>query len=403
MTSTTPVLARSRPAAALPTSRLALFAFIAAASPLAIDLYLASFPAIQRDLRTGPAMVQLTLTAYIAGVAIGQPIWGPLSDRFGRHRPLVVSNGLTLAASLVVVLAPTIETLIAARFVQALAAAAGMVVVRAMISDLTEGLEGVRALALMMTVHAVVPVIAPVLGGVLSTILPWRAVLAVFAVFVATQLAVSVLLVRETLRPEDRARRLSYLDLARVMRRGTFVVHATTVGLTVGAVMTFIATSSFVYQDVLGLSPLVFGLSFGLNACGMVAAGLLSARLARRGVRPTRTMAAGFTGAVTAGVLMIVAAASPWPILLIGPVMAQVFFLNLVMSNGMGLAMEHARGLTGAGSAMLGFWMFAISALVTPVAGLVAGSRPEVAMAAVMTGLTVSAAAVFVVGLRRAR
>ncbi|SKB03827.1 Bcr/CflA family efflux MFS transporter [Aeromicrobium choanae] len=402
MTLTTTTPARSRPAT-LSTRRLALFAFIAAASPLAIDLYLASFPAIAADLRTTPAMVQLTLTAYIAGVAIGQPIWGPLSDRYGRRRPLVVSNALTLMASLVVVLAPTIETLVTARFVQALAAAAGMVVVRAMISDLTEGLEGVRALALMMTVHAVVPVVAPVLGGVLATVLPWRGVLGVFAAFVALQLVASVLLVRESLPPARRARRLSYLDLARVMRRGAFVVHSTTVGLAVGAVMTFIATSSFVYQEVLGLTPLQFGLSFGANACGMVAAGLLSARLARRGVRPTRTMAAGFAGAVSGGVLMIAAAASPWPVLLVGPVMAQVFFLNLVMSNGMGLAMAQARGLSGAGSAMLGFWMFGISALVTPLAGMVAGSRPEIAMAVVMTTLATAAGAVFCLGLRLAR
>ncbi|MFO6451151.1 MULTISPECIES: Bcr/CflA family efflux MFS transporter [unclassified Aeromicrobium] len=400
LTTTTPASPRL---ASLPTRRLVLFAFIAAASPLAIDLYLASFPAIGRELRTSPAMVQLTLPAYIAGVAIGQPIWGPISDRFGRRRPLVVSNALTLAASIVVVLAPTIETLVAARFVQALAAAAGMVVVRAMISDLTEGLEGVRALALMMTVHAVVPVVAPVLGGVLATVLPWRGVLAVFAAFVALQLLASVLLVRESLPRERRTRRLSYLDLARVMRRGAFVVHATTVGLTVGAVMTFIATSSFVYQDVLGLTPLQFGLSFGANACGMVAAGLISARLARRGVRPTRTMAVGFAGALTSGVLMIAAAASPSPVLLVGPVLVQVFFLNLVMSNAMGLAMAHTGGLSGAGSAMLGFWMFGVSALVTPVAGLLSGSRPEVAMAAVMTGLTATAAAVFALGVRPAR
>ncbi|MTB87646.1 Bcr/CflA family efflux MFS transporter [Aeromicrobium senzhongii] len=403
MTSTTSVRAPARPAVTLPTPRLALFALIAAASPLAIDLYLASFPAIEEDLRTSPAMVQLTLTAYIAGVAIGQPIWGPLSDRFGRHRPLVISNALTLAASVAVVLSPTIETLIGARFVQALAASAGMVVVRAMISDLTEGLEGVRALALMMTVHAVVPVVAPVLGGVLSTVLPWRGVLSVFAGFVALQLVASVLLVRETLPHHRRARRLSYLDLARVMRRGRFVLHATTVGLTVGAVMSFIAASSFVYQDVLGLSPLAYGASFGLNACGMVGAGLVSARLARSGVQPVRTMSVGFVGALSAGVAMVVVAASPMPVLLVGPVMVQVFFLNLVMSNGMGLAMAQTQGLTGAGSAMLGFWMFAISALVTPISGWLAGSRPEVAMAAVMAVLTAAAAAVFASGLRLAR
>lgn len=403
MTSTALMASPPRTAAPLSLRRLVLYAFMAAASPLAIDLYLASFPAIARDLDTTAAGVQLTLTAYIAGVAIGQPIWGPLSDRFGRRTPLIVSTALTVVASVVVALAPTIETLIAARFVQALAAAAGMVVVRAMVSDLAPGREGVRALALLMTVHAATPVVAPLLGGILATVLTWRAVLGVFACVVAVQCAAAVMLIRETLPPAARVARLSYVDLARVMRRRLFLVHAATVGLSVGAVMCFVAASPFVYQEVLGLSPVVYGVAVAGNALGMVGAGLTSARLARIGVPPTRTMAVGFAGGLVSGVLMIAAALSPWPLLLIAPVMLQVFFANLVMSNGMGLAMEHARGLSGAGSAMLGFMMFSVSAVVAPVSGLLAGSRPELSMAVAMTGIVVVAAGVFAVGVRSRR
>jgi len=388
---------------ALPTRRLVLYAFMAATSPLAIDLYLASFPAIERDLGTTPARVQLTLTAYIAGVAIGQPIWGPLSDRFGRRTPLVASTGLTLVASCVVMLAPTIESLIAARFVQALAASAGMVVVRAMISDLAPGRAGVRALSLLMTVHAVTPVVAPLLGGVLATVLPWRAVLGVFAAIVAVQLAAALTSIRETLPRERRVARLSYVDLLRVMRRRLFVVHALTVGLGVGAVMSFVAASPFVYQQVLGLSPVAYGLAVAGNAVGMMGAGLTSARLAGVGVPPTRTMAGGVAGAFVAGLLTLAAALSPWPLLLVGGVVLQVFFVNLVMTNGMGLAMEHARGLAGAGSAMLGFLMFSVSAVATAVSGLVGAGRPEVAMAATMTGIVVAAAAVFGLGISSRR
>ena len=388
---------------ALPTRRLVLYAFMAAASPLAIDLYLASFPAIEDDLGASAASVQLTLTAYIAGVAIGQPVWGPISDRFGRRTPLVVSTSLTLVASVVVVLAPTIEALVAARFAQALAASAGMVVVRAMVSDLAPGREGVRALALLMTVHAATPVAAPLLGGLLATVLPWRAVLGVFAGIVAVQLLAAVVLVRETLPRAARVARLSYVDLVRVMRRRPFLVHAATVGLSVGAVMCFVASSPFVYQEVLGLSPLVYGIAVAGNALGMVAAGLVSARLARVGVPPTRTMAAGLAGGLVAGLLMIAAALSPWPLLLVGPVVLQVFAANLVMSNAMGLAMQHARGLNGAGSAMLGFMMFSISAAVTPVSGLLSEDRPEVAMAAVMTAIVALAATVFALGVRSRR
>ena len=153
---------------------LLLLAFIASTSPLAVDLYLASFPAIQRDLATTPGMVQLTLTSYLIGISIGQPVWGPLSDRFGRRSTLLVSNAITVASSFLVVLAPTIEVLIGARFIQALSAASGMVIARAMVADLAQGYAGVRALALMMTIHGLTPVVAPAIGGILATFAPWR-------------------------------------------------------------------------------------------------------------------------------------------------------------------------------------------------------------------------------------
>ena len=255
-------------------------------------------------------MVQLTLTAYLVGISIGQPIWGPLSDRFGRRVPLLAANAVTLASSVAIVLAPTIELLIAGRFLQALSAAAGMVIARAMISDLAVGYAGMRALSVMMSIHALVPVAAPVLGGALATFLPWRGVLAVFAAIVAVQLAVSVVLVRETLPPAARAPRLRYGDLARVLRRPGFLAHALTVGCAVAALMAYVAASPFVYQGVLGFSPLAFGVSFAVNALGMASGGLLSAQLARLRAHPARTVAWALPGAVASCVLVTLAAAS---------------------------------------------------------------------------------------------
>ena len=271
---------------------LLLLAFIAAASPLAIDLYLASFPAIQRDLATTPGMVQLTLTSYLIGISIGQPVWGPLSDRFGRRSTLLVSNAITVASSFLVVLAPTIDVLIGARFVQALSAASGMVIARAMVADLAQGYAGVRALALMMTIHGLTPVVAPAIGGVLATFVPWRGVLAVLTAVVVLQLLATILLVPETLPPQRRAKRVDYGDLGRVLARPAYVTYALTLGFGVATMMAYVASSSFVYQEVLGFPPLVFGIAFTVNALGMAAGGLLSARLARRRVHPARTVGA---------------------------------------------------------------------------------------------------------------
>jgi DHA1 family bicyclomycin/chloramphenicol resistance-like MFS transporter len=382
----------------VPGRLLLLFAFIGSTSPLAVDLYLASFPAIQEDLRTTPGMVQLTLTAYLVGVSVGQPLWGPVSERLGRRPTLLASSAATVVASLAVVLAPSAGTLVAARFVQALAAAAGIVVARAMIADLARGYDGLRALATMMTIHGLVPVVAPALGGLLATFLPWRGVLGVLAGVVVLQLLAALLWVPETLPAARRSRRVEYGDLLRVARRPAYLTPALTLGLAVATMMAFVACSPFVYQGLLGFPPLVYGLAFTLNALGMTAGGLVSARLARRHVHPARTVARALPVLVGATLLVVAAGLSPRPVLLVAPMLLTAFCCNLVMGNCMGLAMEEAHDLPGAGSAMLGLFMFGVSAGVTPLAALLGDVRSAVPMGLLMTGTALAAGAVFTLG-----
>jgi len=377
---------------------LVLLAFIAAASPLAIDLYLASFPGIQRDLATTPTMVQLTLTAYLVGISIGQPIWGPLSERYGRRRPLIVSNAITVASSVLVAVAPTIHVLIGARLVQALSAASGMVIARAMIADRAHGYAGVRALTLMMTILGVVPVIAPTLGGVMATFLPWRGVLAVFAVIVAAQLVVSVRWVPETLPAVRRTTRVRYGDLGRGLARPAYLSYGVTLGLSVAVMMAYLAGSSFIYQEVLGFTPVEYGLVFAANAVAMIAAGLVSSRLARRQVHPARTAAMALPGVVLCCVALAVVSETPWPALIVVPSVLNAFCVNLVTGNCMGLAMAQARDLPGAGSAVLGLFMFGFGAAVTPLAGALGGVGSAVPTAVVMTATALAAASAFVLG-----
>lgn len=387
---------------AVPGRLLFLFAFIGAASPLAVDLYLASFPAIQDDLGTTPAMVQLTLTSYLVGVSVGQPLWGPVSQRFGRRSTLVASNVATVVASVAVVLAPGVEMLIVARFVQAVAAAAGIVIARAMIADLARGYDGLRALATMMTIHGLVPVLAPALGGLLATFLPWRGVLAVLALVVLTQLVASVMWVPETLPPERRSARVDYADLLRVARRPAYLAPALTLGLSVATMMAFVACSPFVYQGLLGFPPLLYGLAFTLNALGMTCGGLVSAALARRHVHPARTVSVASRVLLVATLLVLVAGMSPWPVLLMAPMLLTAFCCNLVMGNCMGLAMEEAHDLPGAGSAMLGLFMFGVSAAVTPLATLFGDVESAVPMGLLMCATAATAGLVFALGRSRA-
>ncbi len=377
---------------------LVLLAFIAAASPLAIDLYLASFPGIQRDLATTPTMVQLTLTAYLVGISIGQPIWGPISERYGRRRPLILSNTITVASSILVALAPTIDVLIAGRLVQALSAGSGMVIARAMIADRADGYAGVRALTLMMTILGVVPVVAPTLGGLMATFLPWRGVLGVFAAIVAAQLVVSVRWVPETLPAVRRTARVQYADLGRVLARPAYLSYGVTLGLSVAVMMAYLAGSSFIYQEVLGFSPVGYGLVFAANAVAMIAAGLFSSRLARREIHPVRTAALALPGVVGCCLALAVIAETPWPALIVIPSVANAFCVNLVTGNCMGLAMAQARDLPGAGSAVLGLFMFGFGAAVTPLASAFGGVGSAVPTAVVMAVTALAAACAFVIG-----
>ena len=164
---------------------LLVLALLACLAPFATDLYLPAFPTMTEELGTDATRVQLTLTAFLLGTGAGQLIFGPLSDRMGRLRPLLIGTSICVVASVAAALAPTISVLIVARLVQGLSGAAGMVIGRAIISDLATGPTATRALSLMMTVTGVAPAVAPLIGGILTPIIGWRGILWVVAAIVA--------------------------------------------------------------------------------------------------------------------------------------------------------------------------------------------------------------------------
>jgi DHA1 family bicyclomycin/chloramphenicol resistance-like MFS transporter len=251
-----------------------------------------------------------------------------------------------------------------------------------------------------MTIQGLVPVAAPALGGVLATFLPWRGVLAVLLATLCAQLVFTATFVPETLPPASRSPRLDYRSLARVAIRPAYLTYAVTLGLTVGSVMAYVASASFVYQDVLGFSALFFGVAFTINALGMVGAGVVSSRRAARLHHPARTAGMALPVTVISTLLVAVLAASPWPILIVLPILTNAFAANLVMGNCMGLAMQQARDLPGAGSALLGLVMFGVSAGITALVGLLGGVGSAVPMGLVMAGSSVLAASVFTAGRR---
>jgi len=364
------------PATGAPAERLGLclllvLALLAATAPLATDFYLPALPALQDGLHTDTSSVQLTLTAFLVGLGLGQVLWGPISDHVGRLRPLLVGSALSCVGAAVAALAPTIEVLVAARFFQALAAAAGVVICRAIIADLLEGYAAARAMSLMLTIFGAAPVIAPVVGGALAGPLSWRWILALVLAMTVVQLAAVLTTVRETLPPERRTPRVSFRHIGGLLGRTGFRFYAATSMCTFGALMSYIASSSFVFQTVIGTSELVYGLCFGVNALGLTLGGFVSARLARHEVHPARTLAVSLPTLVVGAALVLAVALSALPAWLLAvPLFVAVTAVGFTTGNSAALALEHSRDLAGSGSAVIGGLMFLLGGVVSPLVGI---------------------------------
>ena len=350
---------------------LLVLALLACLAPFATDLYLPAFPTMTEELGTDATRVQLTLTAFLLGTGAGQLIFGPLSDRMGRLRPLLIGTSICVVASVAAALAPTISVLIVARLVQGLSGAAGMVIGRAIISDLATGPAATRALSLMMTVTGVAPAVAPLIGGILTPIIGWRGILWVVAAIVAVMLVVVAVVVRETL-PAGRRRQRSKggATSLRPLISRAFLGHALSLGFAFSAMMAYISASPFLYQTMIGVTPTQYGLLFGINAVGLMLVGSLGARLSRT-MAARRLLGIGLYLTVAASIvsLVLVVAGVPTAWLPI-PIFVTVSSLGLVMGPATALALAAGKQVAGTASAGLGALQFGLGAVVSPLVSL---------------------------------
>ena len=351
---------------------LLVLASLAAVAPVATDLYLPGFPAIGTALGAGPSGVQLTLTAFLVGLALGQLVMGPLSDRYGRRGPLVASATLCVLAGVVCAVAPSLPVLVAARAVQGFAGAGGMVIGRAVIADVVTGRAAARAFTLMLTVGGIAPVLAPLVGGLLADPVGWRGMLWTVAGLCAAMLVAVLLVLDETHPPERRSTGESspLADMRSVVAsrayRGPVLVFACSFGV----MMAYISSSPFVYQNVVGLDEVQYGVAFGANAVGLITAGYVSSRLVDRWAPASILRACiGVQLLATLAFLALAALAAPvwaYPVAIFVAVLSN----GGIMGNAAALAMAEVRPVAGAGSAVLGFSQFALGAVVSPLVGL---------------------------------
>jgi DHA1 family bicyclomycin/chloramphenicol resistance-like MFS transporter len=371
---------------------------LSAFGPLSIDMYLPALPELADDLGAAPSLVQLTLTACLLGLATGQLLGGPISDARGRRGPLLAGLVVYVVASVLCAVAPSVGVLIAMRFVQGAAGAFGIVIGRAVVRDLAEGREAAALFAALILVNGVAPIVAPVIGAGILHLTSWRGVFVVLAVIGAGLLAVATLVLGETLAPGERRAgglRATLRTFRALLADGRFVGVVVASGLAFAAMFAYISGSPFVLQEVYGASPAVFGLLFALNGLGIVAAGRLTQRLARRGHEPAALMRAGLLGVAGGGVALLVAVLAGAGLPGVLPALfVTVASIGIIVPNAAALALSGHPSTAGAASGLLGVAQFAFGAAAAPLVGL-AGERTAVPMAIVIAALGLGALGTF--------
>ncbi|WP_035848949.1 multidrug effflux MFS transporter [Kitasatospora azatica] len=373
---------------------------LAALAPLSMDMYLPALPRITTGLHTQDALVQLTLTACLVGLALGQLVAGPLSDALGRRRPLLVGLALYAAATACCALAPDVRVLIVCRVVQGLSGAAGIVISRAVVRDLFDGLAAARFAATLMLVSGSAPLLAPILGGQVLRFTSWRGVFAVLAALGVVIFVTASVLVRETL-PRERRRAGGLPDTLRTMRAlladRLFSAYLLTVACGFGALFAFIAGSPYVVQEVFHGSAQAYSLIFALVELGLVGMAQLTGRLLLGRFDSHRVQLTGVLLLVLAAVALVLMS-SVWHAGLV-PVTAGLFTmaaaLGVVAPPSSALALQRAPHAAGTASALLGTMQFLTGAIAPALVGL-GGHASALPMAVVILGAAVAALGVFV-------
>jgi len=384
------------------TSTVVVLGLLSTFGPISLDLYLPSLPQLADELHTSASASQLSITFCLLGLAVGQLVAGPLSDRYGRRRPLVVGLTLYLLTSLACAFAPTIEVLLLLRLLQGLAGAAGLVIARAVARDLYSGRELVVFFARLTLVSGLAPVIAPVAGGQLARFTDWRGIFGVLAAFGIVLLIAGVIGVPETLPPDrrlDRGIRSTLLGFGGLVRDRLFVGTALTSGLASASMFAYIAGATFVLQRIYGLSAQGFSFVFGANSIGIMVMSQVGARLVRRH-RPERILSIGLagnmTGSIGVAVTVLGGLGLPW---LVGSLFVMVASLGMVFPNAMAIALAEHGAQAGTASSVLGLLQYVVGALVAPLVGI-AGEDTAVPLGVVAFCASAGAVTVFLLMVR---
>ncbi len=376
-----------------PLRLVLLLGAMSAFAPFATDMYLSGFPAIASDLRTDVAHVQLSLSSFFLGLCVGQLLYGPMTDAWGRRGPLLTGIWLFTVTSLLLVLSWRMEMFIGVRALQAIGGCAGMIVARAVIQDLMEPREAARTLSIMMMVQGLGPVLAPLLGSWLLALAGWRSVFVFLALFGAACLLSVWRGLPETL-PIERRRALHVGDtlrtFGRLLRMRDFILPVLTCAMAMAAMFAYIAGSPHVFMQLHGLSQQHYGWLFASNGIGMVIAGRINVLLLRR-LAPTAVLRMAVCVMTTAAVLLLLLRDSSALAWLMAPLFVCIGCVPMVAANSVAMAMSVGRFAAGSASSLVGALQFALAAGASALVGAL-DDGSALPMTAVMVGCTATAA-----------
>ena len=345
-----------------------LLGVLSAFGPFVVDLYLPSLPQLASFFETSASMTQLTLTTAMIGLAVGQLLLGPLSDKFGRKIPLIISLVIYIISTVLIVYAPNIESMIVLRVIQGLSSAGSVVISRAVATDLYRGREMTRFFGLLMTINGIAPIISPILGSLLLEYISWKGVF-VFLALIGVIVLLFCFRLKESLSVENRLQGSIFATFSTfgvIIKNRLFMSYVGIESFLLGAMFAYIAASPFILQSFYGLSAFIFSLCFGANGAALVIGANIGGKLPNRQALAIGVLAFVVAALYTIAVLII---QPHWLFVEIG-FFAMLLLMGITFPAISTLAMESERQYAGSASALLGFAPFFLGGIVSPLVGI---------------------------------
>ncbi|MFF5537188.1 multidrug effflux MFS transporter [Streptomyces cinerochromogenes] len=379
-----------------------VLALLTVFGPISMDLYLPVLPALTSELHASTSAAQLTVTACLLGLAFGQVVAGPLSDRFGRRRPLLAGAVAYIVTSALCAFSPSVESLVAARFVQGLAGAVGIVIAQAAGRDLYSGGKLVRYYGRLTVIGGLAAIIGPVAGGQLAAFTDWRGIFLFLALLGAVILLACLTVFRETLPPQERTGgglAQSGRDFRRLLSDRLFLGAVLITGFVNAALFAYLSGATYVLQGIYGLSPQGYSLAFGLNSAGFMVFGFIAGRLSERwSEKGTLVLGLAMTLLGAGGLLVTAALHLPLAAMVLS-LLTMVSGVAATTPPSTSLALAHYPGIAGTASSLLGMARFAFGGLAAPLVGL-GGAGTAVPLGLVTVVCTALAVIVYALSVR---